>query len=64
MLGIRDILVRIRMLGFVPWYLWLMDPDPNPTPNPTHFFSDFKDVKKFFKYFFLSTGTSSLVLKI
>jgi hypothetical protein len=54
MLGIRDILVRIRILipGSIPLtngsgspypYLRLMDPDP--TPDPTHFFSDFKDAK-------------------
>ncbi len=30
-------------------YLWLMD------PNPTPFFSDFKDAKKIFLYFFLET---------
>jgi hypothetical protein len=46
-LGIRDILVRIRTS-------WLMDPDP--TPDPTSFFSDFKDAKKiFFSFFFLIT---------
>ncbi len=56
-LGIRDILVRIRIPGFVP----LMDPDPcldpatDPTPDPTSFFIDFKDAKKisFFIFFFL-----------
>ncbi len=35
-----------------------MDPDPDldpdPTPYPTHFFSDFKDVKKI-SYFLLIT---------
>ncbi len=36
-LGIRDILVRIGILGSDP-YLWLLDPDPTPV------FMDFKDV--------------------
>jgi hypothetical protein len=51
-LGIRDILVRIRIRipGSV---LWLMDPDP--TPDPTPFFIDFEDAKKKFPYFFLIT---------
>ncbi len=40
MLGIRGILVRIRIRGSIP------DPDPDPTPNLTPFFSDFKDAKK------------------
>jgi hypothetical protein len=41
--------------------------DPDPTPDPTHFFSDFKDGKKKFSYFFLlnlPAGTLSSVLKI
>jgi hypothetical protein len=30
--------------------------DPDPIPDPTHFFIDFKDVKKIlFSYFFLIT---------
>jgi hypothetical protein len=34
-----------------------MDPDPDPTPDLNPFFSDFKDVKKYFfyKYFVLIT---------
>ncbi len=36
-LGIPDILVRIRTSG-------LMVPDPDLTPNPTPFFSDFRDL--------------------
>ncbi len=43
-LGIRDILVRIRIRGSVPL---TMDPDPpldpDLTPDLTPFFSDFKD---------------------
>jgi hypothetical protein len=35
-LGIRNILVQIRIRGF-----WLMDLDPDPTPDPTSFFIDF-----------------------
>ncbi len=35
-------------------YLWLMDPDP--TPDPTAFFSDLKDVKKFFFLIFFLTS--------
>jgi hypothetical protein len=36
-LGIRDILVRIRIL-----LLMDLDPDLDPTPDPTPFFTDFK----------------------
>ncbi len=43
MLGIRDILVRIRIPGSE--YLWIIDPDPSP--DPTSFFIDFKDAKYF-----------------
>ncbi len=51
MLGIRDILVRIRIPGSEP-YLLLIDPYPGPTP----FFIDLKDAKKnCFSYFFLIT---------
>jgi hypothetical protein len=33
-----------------------MDLDPDPTPDPSPFFSDAKDLKKyFFSYFFLIT---------
>ncbi len=64
MLGIRDVLVRIRIRGFAPL--------PNgsgsePTPDPTSFFSDFKDGKKLFCLIFfpynLPAGTLSSVLK-
>jgi hypothetical protein len=62
-LGIRDILVQIRIPDPVP--LTKMDPDPDPTPDPTPFFIDFKDAKNnFFKRIFsfnLPTGTSSSV---
>jgi hypothetical protein len=67
-LGIRDILVRIRIPGSGP----LMDPEPAPdqTPDPTPFFSDFTDAT-FFSYFLkiffsynLLTGTLSSILKI
>jgi hypothetical protein len=36
--------------------------DPDPTPDPTPFFTDFKDAKFFFPYFFcnLPAGTLSL----
>ncbi len=51
MLGVRDIMVRIRTLtnGSVP--------DPDPTPDTTPFFSDFKDAKTIiiFSYLFLIT---------
>ncbi len=61
MLGIRDILVRIRIPGSVPL-------DPDPTSDPTPLFSDFKDAKKFFfsSYFSYNIPTSTLacVLKI
>ncbi len=35
-------------------YLGLMDPDTDPTPDLdlTHFFSDIKDAKNSFPYFF------------
>ncbi len=55
-LGIRDILMRIRGSGSPDQYLRLMDPTP--------FFIDFKDTKKknlIFFSFNLPTGTSSLV---
>ncbi len=55
-LGIRDILVRIRICD--P-YLWLMD--------PTSFFSDFKDANNFSFFIFFYTlpaGTLSSVFKI
>jgi hypothetical protein len=56
-LGICDILVRIRIPGSV-----------SLTPDPTPFFNDFKDAKKmcFFHIFSynLPTGTLSSVLKI
>jgi hypothetical protein len=44
-LGIRDILVRVRIHTYE---LWVTDPDP----YPTLFFSDFKDIKKNFHIFF------------
>jgi hypothetical protein len=51
-LGIPDILVRIRIPGSVPL---TMDPDPDldSTPDPTPFFSDCKGCKKnnFFMFF-------------
>jgi hypothetical protein len=50
-LGTREILVRIRIPGSVP-YLRLMDPDPNC------FFIDSKDGKKKFSYFFLELSHS------
>ncbi len=50
-LGIRDILVRIRIPGSVPMNT-VMGPDPAPDPTP--FFIDFKDAKKIsFHIFFL-----------
>jgi hypothetical protein len=57
-LGIHDPLVRIRIWirGFFDLDLDLaLAPDPDPTPDPTPFFSDFKDAKKKFSYFFLLT---------
>jgi hypothetical protein len=50
-LGIRDILVRIRIHGSIPSLTYS---DPHPTWDPTSFFSDFKDAqkKKFFLYIF------------
>jgi hypothetical protein len=60
MLGIRDVLVRIQILGSVP-----------PLTNVSDFFSDFSDIKdankKKFKILFscnLPEGTLSSVLKI
>ncbi len=67
-LGIRDILVRIRIRWYVPLTNgYCTDPALDPTPDPTSFFSDFKDAKKFsFHIFFynLPAGTLSSVLKI
>ncbi len=52
-LGIRDIVVRIRISGNVP-YLWLKDPDLDPTPDPTHSSLTLKMQKiNFFQIFFL-----------
>jgi hypothetical protein len=55
MLGIRDILVRIRIRipGSVPLTNGSgsgsgSDPAPDPAPDPTPFFNDFKDAKKNF----------------
>jgi hypothetical protein len=46
-LGIRDILVRIRIPGSGPLTNGLDPaPDLNPTPDPTPFFIYFKDEKK------------------
>ncbi len=33
-LRIREILVRIRILGSADPFLWLMDPDPDPDSYP------------------------------
>jgi hypothetical protein len=58
-LGIRDILVRIRIPGSVPLTTGSevgSGSAPDPTPDPTLFFIDFKDTKNiFFSYFFLLT---------
>jgi hypothetical protein len=47
-LGIRDILVRIRIPGSVPL---TNGSDPDPAPDPITFFIDFKDAKKNFVFF-------------
>ncbi len=53
--GIRDILVRIRILLLMDLDP-APDPDLDPTTDPTPFFTDFKDVKRlFFSYLFLIT---------
>jgi hypothetical protein len=58
-LGIRDILVRIRIRIRIPGSVPLdpdtaPDPDPYTTPDPTSFFIDFEDAKKvIFLYFFI-----------
>jgi hypothetical protein len=60
-LGIRDILVRIRIPGSAP--KCLMDPDPDPTLDPTPFFSDFKDAEKYFfslYFYFYFAGNVSV----
>jgi hypothetical protein len=61
-LGIRDILVQIR----IPASIILTNgfgsgsgSDPDPAPYLTSFFIDFKDAKQIFSYN-LPTGTSSL----
>jgi hypothetical protein len=53
-LGIHDILVRIRIRRSIPM---TNGSSQDPTPDPTSFFSDFKDAKKiiFFHIFFLTT---------
>jgi hypothetical protein len=61
-LGICDILLRIRILGPVP-----LANGSGSNSDPTPFCSDFKDAKKnFLKFFsyYLPAGTLSSVLKI
>jgi hypothetical protein len=58
MLGIRDILVRIRIPGFIPLTYGSESGSKLriQTPDPTPFFSNFKDAKKFLVLiFFLMT---------
>jgi hypothetical protein len=63
-LGIRDILVliliriRIRIPGSVPLTNG-SGAGSRPTPDPTTFLIDFKDAKKIFSYFFLTTCSQS-----
>jgi hypothetical protein len=61
-LGICDILVRIRVRRFV--LLTKMNPDPDPTPDPTPtpdltpFFSDYGCKKLFFIFYFFKFFSS------
>jgi hypothetical protein len=59
-LGIRDILVRIRLR--IPGSVPLTHGSGSGSPDPTPFFIDFKDAKRnIFLYFFLITCVKMLV---
>jgi hypothetical protein len=51
-LGIRDILVRIRICTIRHLWQTDLDSDTDPTLDPTAFFSDLEDTKKYFFHIF------------